>query len=97
MSRGPATRCSTSISRTPPTGGSPRGICPLTREPLTAAYSAPPDPSATRYQTDYTGRYFDRPAPSGFDFHALTHDWITITPLLSDLSDPAALAHMNPR
>ena len=65
--------------------------CPLTPEPLETSFQPPPGAAATSYETDYTGRYFNRPTPPGHDFHYLLDNWITITPLLIDATDHAAL------
>lgn len=77
----------------PQDGHEPRGIkyCPLTLEPLQTSFSAAPPGSPESYETKYTGRYFQRPAPPGFDFHYLMNDWITITPLTIDATDHAKL------
>ena len=47
--------------------------------------------ATTNYETDYTGRYFNRPTTPGYDFQYLLDNWITITPLLIDATDHAAL------
>ncbi len=65
--------------------------CPLTPEPLDTSFQSPPGGDTTSYETDYTGRYFNRPTPPGYDFHYLLDNWITITPLLIDATDHAAL------
>lgn len=65
--------------------------CPLTPGPLDTSYQPPPGGDITSYDTDYTGRYFNRPATPGHDFHYLLDNWITITPLLIDVTDHAAL------
>ncbi len=65
--------------------------CPLTPEPLDTSFQSPPGGDITSYETDYTGRYFNRPTPPGHDFHYLLDNWITITPLLIDATDHAAL------
>lgn len=73
-------------------GESAKGIkrCPLTLEPLAIQFQPSPA-DATEYQTTNTGRYFDRPAPTGFDFHYLLDGWITVTPLLADATDHSSL------
>ena len=70
-----------------------RGIkhCALTPEALDTAFEPAPRESATSYDTRYTGRYFNRPAPLGYDFHYLLNNWITITPLLIDATDHSVL------
>lgn len=77
----------------PQDGSKPRGIkhCPLTLEPLQTTFSAAPPGSPESYEAKYTGRYFQRPAPPGFDFHYLMDDWITITPLTIDATDHTRL------
>ncbi|MCH8880568.1 MAG: 5'/3'-nucleotidase SurE [Planctomycetes bacterium] len=65
--------------------------CPLTSEPLDTSFQSPPGGDTTRYETNYTGRYFNRPATPGQDFHYLLDNWITVTPLLIDATDHAAL------
>ncbi len=65
--------------------------CPLTPEPLDTSFRSPPGGDTTSYETDYTGRYFNRPTTPGHDFHYLLDNWITITPLLIDATDHAAL------
>ncbi len=76
----------------PVEGESAKGIkpCPLTLEPLAIQFQPAPDDTA-EYQTTNTGRYFDRPAPTGFDFHYLLDGWITVTPLLADATDHSSL------
>ena len=73
-------------------GESIKGIkrCPLTLDPLAMQFEPAPD-DATEYQTTNTARYFDRAAPSGFDFHYLLDGWITVTPLLADATDHSNL------
>lgn len=73
-------------------GESIKGIkhCPLTPGPLAMQFEPAPD-DATEYQTTNTARYFDRAAPSGFDFRYLLDGWITVTPLLADATDHANL------
>ncbi len=73
-------------------GESVKGIkrCPLTLGPLAMQFEPAPN-DATKYQTTNTARYFDRPAPDGFDFHYLLEGWITVTPLLADATDHASL------
>jgi 5'-nucleotidase len=65
--------------------------CPLTPEPLETSFQSPPRTNTASYETDYTGRYFNRPATPGCDFHYVLDNWITITPLLIDVTDHAAL------
>jgi len=65
--------------------------CPLTPGPLETSFRSPPGAATTSYETDYTGRYFNRPTTPGYDFHYLLDNWITITPLLIDTTDQAAL------
>lgn len=65
--------------------------CPLTPEPLETSFQSPPGGATTSYETDYTGRYFNRSTTPGHDFHYLLDNWITITPLLIDATDHAAL------
>ena len=65
--------------------------CPLTPGPLETSFRSPPGAATTSYETDYTGRYFNRPTTPGYDFHYLLDNWITITPLLIDATDHAAL------
>ncbi len=73
--------------------GQLKGIqrCPLTPEPLDTSYEEPPGAATTSYETEYTGRYFNRLTTPGHDFHYLLDNWITITPLLIDATDHAAL------
>ncbi len=73
--------------------GQLKGIqrCPLTPEPLDTSFESPPAAPATSYETAYTGRYFNRPTTPGHDFHYLLDNCITITPLLIDATDRAAL------
>lgn len=75
-----------------PDGESAKGIkrCRLTLEPLAIQFQPAPGKKA-EHQTTNTARYFDRPAPSGFDFHYLLQGWITVTPLLADATDHASL------
>ncbi len=65
--------------------------CPLTLGPLETSFQSPPGGDNTSYETDYTGRYFNRATTPGHDFHYLLDNWITITPLLIDATDHAAL------
>ena len=65
--------------------------CPLTPGPLETAFRSPPGTATVNYDTEYTGRYFNRPATPGHDFHYLLDNWITITPLMIDATDHAAL------
>ena len=65
--------------------------CPLTPGPLETCFRSPHGAATTSYDTDYTGQYFNRPATPGHDFHYLMDNWITITPLLIDPTDHAAL------
>ncbi|RMF80004.1 MAG: 5'/3'-nucleotidase SurE [Planctomycetota bacterium] len=81
----------------PRVGEEERGVrvCRLALDPWPMVFSPPAaDEDSADFETSYAGRYLDRNATEGGDFHLVTSNHITITPLRLDATDEHELERL---